>query len=95
MDKKKILDEINERIEMLEAIKVSVSEAYDRNLILGKLEALKAIKMEVDILDMNPHSLAVILEEKFRNRELGITGKYVREGFEAVINEYINKFKED
>lgn len=95
MDKKKILDEINERIEMLEAIKVSVSEAYDRNLILGKLEALKAIKMEVDILDMNPHDLAVILEEKFRNRELGITGKYVREGFEAVVNEYINKFKED
>lgn len=95
MDKKKILDEINERIEMLEAIKVSVSEAYDRNLILGKLEALRAIKIEVDILDMNPHDLAVILEEKFRNRELGITGKYVREGFETVVNEYINKFKED
>lgn len=95
MDKKKVLEEINERIEMLEAIKVSVSEAYDRNLILGKLEALKKIKLEVEILDMNPHDLAVILEKKFRNRELGVSGKYVREGFEAIINEYINKFKED
>ncbi|MFR5266161.1 hypothetical protein [Clostridium sp.] len=95
MDKEKILNEINERIEMLEAIKVSVSEAYDRNIILGKLEALKAIKLETEILDMNPHDLAILLEKKFEKRELGINGKYVREGFEAIINEYKNKFKKD
>lgn len=95
MDKEKILNEINERIEMLEAIKVSVSEAYDRNIILGKLEALKAIKLETEILDMNPHDLAILLEKKFEKRELGINGKYVREGFESIINEYKNKFKKD
>ena len=44
---------------------------------------------------MNPHDLAILLEKKFEKRELGINGKYVREGFEAIINEYKNKFKKD
>lgn len=93
MDKREILDEIEDRIMMLEGIMVSVSDIGDRNIVEGKVKALKLIKEEIGILDMDPSELATILENKFENRELGIEGKYRRQGFEAVVSEYIGKAK--
>lgn len=93
MDKVEILDEITERLNMLEAIMVSVSDVADRNIVSGKVKALKIIKEEIKILDMDPSELAKIIDEKFENRELGIEGKYVREGFEDIMKEYIGKAK--
>ncbi|MGL5614954.1 MAG: hypothetical protein ACRDD2_01820 [Sarcina sp.] len=93
MDKKEILDEIEDRIMVLEGIMVSVSDIGDRNIVEGKVRALKLIKEEVGILDMDPSELATILENKFENGELGIEGKYRREGFEDIISEYIGKAK--
>lgn len=93
MDKRKILDEITDRLDMLEAIMVSVSDVADRNIVRGKIKALKMIKEEINILDMDPVELATMLNKRFEKEELGISGKYIREGFEDIIKEYMEKNK--
>lgn len=93
MDKRKILDEITDRLDMLEAIMVSVSDVANRNIVRGKIKALKMIKEEINILDMEPAELANILNKRFEKEELGISGKYIREGFEDIMKEYMEKNK--
>lgn len=93
MDKRKILDEITDRLDMLEAIMVSVSDVANRNIVRGKIKALKMIKEEINILDMEPVELANILNKRFEKEELGISGKYIREGFEDIMKEYMEKNK--
>lgn len=83
-----ILESINDRVDILEAVMVSVSDIATRNKVEGKLKALKLLKQEINLLELNPCELTAKINERFQNQELGIKGKYIREGFESVLNEY-------
>lgn len=96
MDKKlenELLESINDRLDILEAVMVSVSDIATRNKVEGKIKALKMLRAEISILEMNACELTPLIETKFNNKELGIKGKFVREGFEEILNEYKGQCK--
>ena len=95
MNKKELIEEISERIEMLDVVMISINDVSEKEMLQGKMKALNMIKEEVNLLDINPYELAPILEKKFENRELGIKGSDVRNGFEAIMKEYIDKCKKN
>lgn len=88
MNKETLIEEINERINLLEVLLVSVSEIIQRDKTEGKLKALKFIKTNSEILGVTPHELITILGDKILSNKHNIKEEFIREGFCSVISEY-------